>query len=639
MTMHSKRILLPGLLAAFLFLAGCERDESTLEPAPYPAHAEVFLDEFGPGVTFQAFLGSKLDALDVTVDEAYRGNKALVFVVPNEGDPLGGFAGGAFTSETGRDLSGFNALTFWAKASMPATLNEVGFGNDNTGTSRFVAWQSAVPVSTTWRKYILPIPLPEKLTAEKGLFFLAEGPENGSGYELYIDDLQYETLGTIAYPRPSIASSTRNVEIGDSFPVAGTQVSFDIVGTRQSINAMPGYFTFRSSDPSVATVDANGVITAVGLGQAQITARLGDIDADGAVNVSVGEPAEGPAVPAPAPTHPAASVVSLFSDAYTDVPVNTWSAEWDVAELEDVSVSGDNIKKYSQLSFAGIEFTTPTVDASEMTHFHMDVWTPDPTDDPSALLVKLVDFGADGVFGGGDDAEDELAFSAASTPALTSGGWVGIDIPLAVFANLTTRAHLAQLILSGSINTLYVDNVYFYSAGSGDSPTIPAPTPTLPASDVISLYSNAYSNVTVDTWSAEWDEADLADMTIAGDDVKKYTNVVFAGIEFIAQTIDATEMTHFHIDIWTPDPVPPSGGLRIKLVDFGADGSYQGGDDVEHELTFNSGSTPPVSSGMWISLDIPLTAFAGLTTRAHLAQLIISGDPNTIFIDNVYFHK
>lgn len=639
MTMHSKRVLLPGLLVTIFFFAGCDRDEGTLEPAPYPAHAEVFLDEFGPGVSFQAFLGSKLDALDVTVDETHRGNRALVFVVPNEGDPLGGFAGGAFTSETGRDLSGFNALTFWAKASMPATLNEVGFGNDNTGTSRFVAWQSGLPVSTTWRKYILPIPLPEKLTAEKGLFFLAEGPENGSGYELFIDDLQYETLGTIAHPRPSIASSTRNVELGDSLFVTGTQVSFDIVGARQTINAMPGYFTFQSSDPSVATVDANGVINAVGLGVAQITARLGDIDAEGVVNVSVGQPVEGPAVPASAPTRPAASVISLFSDAYNDVPVNTWSAEWDMAELEDVSVAGDNIKKYSQLSFAGIDFTTPTLDASDMTHFHMDVWTPDATDDPASLLVKLVDFGADGVFGGGDDAEDELAFSTASTPALTSNGWVGIDIPLAAFANLTTRAHLAQLILSGSVNTLYIDNIYFYSAASGDTPTIPAPAPTLPASDVISLYSNAFSNVTVDTWSAEWDEADLTDMTIADDDVKKYTNVVFAGIEFIAQTIDATEMTHFHIDIWTPDPVPSSGGLRIKLVDFGADGSYQGGDDVEHELTFNSASGPPVTSGTWISLDIPLTTFTGLTTRAHLAQLIISGDPNTIFIDNVYFHK
>lgn len=622
-----------------LISTGCERDESTLAPASYPVESEIFLDAFGPGVTFQAFQYSKLDALDVTVEETYRGKKALQFTVPNEGDADGGFAGGAFVSPQGRDLSGFNALTFWAKASMAATLNDVGFGNDNTGNSRFVAWKSALPISTVWRKYIIPIPDPAKLTAEGGLFFLAEGPEGGAGYQLYIDDLQFESLGTIAHPRPAIASRTLVGEIGDTFVIDGLEVSFDIGGARESVNAMPGYYTFTTSDPTVATVDADGVITAVGLGSATITAEVGGVEAEGIVSVSVGEAAEGPVVPAPTPTQPETSVISLYSDAYASVSVDTWSAEWDDAQVEDVQIAGDNVKKYSQLAFAGIEFTSRLIDATEMTHFHMDVWTPDPTDAAEALLIKLVDFGADGAFGGGDDTESELAFSAGSAPALTPNTWVGIDIPLSAFAQLGARAHLAQMIISGSVNTIYIDNIYFYSGAPATSPTTPAPTPTLPATDVISLFSNAYSGVTVDTWSAEWDDADIADLRIAGDDIKKYSNLVFAGIEFTSRTIDATEMTHFHIHVWTPDPVTSSGGLKIKLVDFGADGKYQGGDDVEHELTFNSSSTPAMRSGSWVSLDIPLSAFAGMTTRAHLAQLIISGDPNTVFIDNVYFHK
>jgi len=40
-----------------------------------------------------------------------------------------------------------------------------------------------------------------------------------------------------------------------------------------------------------------------------------------------------------------------------------------------------------------------------------------------------------------------------------------------------------------------------------------------------------------------------------------------------------------------------------------------------------------------VSLNIPLTNFQGLITKGHLAQLIISGDPNTVYIDNVLFHK
>ena len=105
------------------------------------------------------------------------------------------------------------------------------------------------------------------------------------------------------------------------------------------------------------------------------------------------------------------------------------------------------------------------------------------------------------------------------------------------------------------------------------------------------------------------------------------------GIETVANPIDATEMTHFHTDVWTADATE----IRIKLVDFGADGAYDGGDDVEHEITI---ANP--EQGTWISLDIPLSDFTGLTTTANIAQLIYAGQPAgsmTVFVDNVYFHK
>jgi hypothetical protein len=121
--------------------------------------------------------------------------------------------------------------------------------------------------------------------------------------------------------------------------------------------------------------------------------------------------------------------------------------------------------------------------------------------------------------------------------------------------------------------------------------------------------------------------------------MKKYTNLVFAGIEFTSAPINASTMTHFHMDVWTPDATDPPAAFRIKLVDFGADGAFGGGDDVEHEITLNSGTTPALVSGQWSRLEIPLSAFTGLTTREHLAQLILSGDPNTVYVDNVYFFR
>ena len=344
-----------------------------------------------------------------------------------------------------------------------------------------------------------------------------------------------------------------------------------------------------------------------------------------------------PTTPAPTPTHAADAVISLFSGPYTDAAVDTWSASWDQADVEDVVIESDTVKKYTNLVFAGVEFTSAPIDASAMTHFHFDMWTPDETVN-AAFKVKLVDFGADGAFAGGDDTEHEVTLTAASDPALATGKWVSYDLAFSDMTNLTAREHLAQLIISGDPNTVFVDNVYFYAPPPSE-PSAAAPTPTHHADSVISFFSDAYTDVTVDTWSASWDQADLEDVQIAGNATKKYTNLVFAGIEFTSSTVDATGMTHFHFDIWTPDPTAAPAAFRVKLVDFGADGAFSGGDDTEHEISLTASSDPALATGQWVSYDIPLSVFTALTAREHLAQLIISGDPNTVFVDNVYLHK
>ncbi len=335
-----------------------------------------------------------------------------------------------------------------------------------------------------------------------------------------------------------------------------------------------------------------------------------------------------PATAAPTPTRQAANVISLFSDAYTDVTVETWRTTWSAAALEDVSIEGNATKKYSSLDFVGIETVANKVDASEMTHLHLDVWSADFT----FFGVKLVDFGADGAFGGGDDAEHQVNFT---TPA--QGEWVSLDIPLSDFTGLTTRAHLAQYILVGQptgATTVFIDNVYFYKDVAGPTePETAAPTPTRQAANVISLFSDAYTDVTVDTWRTTWSAATLEDVSIEGNPTKKYSGLDFVGIETVANKIDATEMTHLHLDVWSANFT----FFGVKLVDFGADGAFGGGDDTEHQVNF---TTP--AQGEWVSLDIPLNDFTGLTARAHLAQYILVGQPTgatTVFVDNVYFFK
>lgn len=182
-------------------------------------------------------------------------------------------------------------------------------------------------------------------------------------------------------------------------------------------------------------------------------------------------------------------------------------------------------------------------------------------------------------------------------------------------------------------NVVYFDNITFseQGGGTGSEPEIAAPTPTLDAQYVISMFSDVYTDVPVDTWRTDWSDGLLTDVMIDGNPTKKYYSLNFVGIETVgANLIDATDMTHFHLDMWTPD----ANDFKVKLVDFGADGAYAGGDDTEHEITF---AAPTTES--WISYDIPLSDFTDLLNRDHLAQLIFVKAPlGTIFIDNVFFY-
>ena len=570
-----------------LLFTSCERDPNVLEPANYPDVPEVFIDGFSAGLNYAAFGGSKVTAFDVDNDVKYSGTSSMRIEVPDFEDPLGAYAGGTYFTSVGRDLSGYDALTFWAKASQPASIDVVGIGND-LEQSKNQATITGLAVNSNWKKYIIPIPDPSRFTEERGMFFYSEGPENNNGYTIWFDEVKFEKLGTIAHPKPYILNGQDQNTIGivgQTLTIGDIYVLFNMPdGTDQRVDVSPTYFTFSSSDESVATVNQNGQILVVGMGTAKVTAKFGSMDAIGSITVNVGDSPD----PAPIPTVPAANVISMFSNAYTNVPIDTWATGWlySTAILQEIQINGDDVKLYTDLNFNGIEFSSQTIDATQMTRFHMDIWTPDPTALPAAFKVLLVDFGANGVFDGGDDVSHELTFRANTNPALATKQWVQLDVPLSAFTGLTTKAHLAQLVISGDLPTVYVDNVYFYSTGGGTvtEPTAPAPAPTFPAGNVISLFSNTYPNVPVNTWSADWDQADVSDLKIAGNDVKKYSNLVFAGIEFTSQTIDATAMTNFFMDIWTPDPTALPAVFKIKLVDFGANGAFGGGDDVDMNL-------------------------------------------------------
>lgn len=335
---------------------------------------------------------------------------------------------------------------------------------------------------------------------------------------------------------------------------------------------------------------------------------------------------------ATAPTVDGSKVVSLFSDEYTDVTVDTWRTAWSNGDLTDTAIGSDNIKKYANLNFVGVETVgANVVDASTMMYVHIDVWVSNAT----TFRLKLVDFGADGNFQGGDDSEHEVVWDDPAT-----NQWISYHIPFTDFANLTAREHLAQYIFSAAPaggGVVYMDNFFFTTEASANpvaEPTTGASDPTEDEANVISLFSGVYTDVAVNTWRTDWSQAALEEVTIDGNDMKKYTGLDFVGVETVGDnSIDASGMDKIHLDFWTANATT----FRIKLVDFGADNAFGGGDDTEHEIAFDD-----PAQGSWVNKAINLSDFTGLTGKSNISQIIFSAVPAgnvVVYVDNVYFSK
>lgn len=466
------RTLQVAVAALAVVSAGCTQSPSLTDP-------QVFVGRYVDQTSYNPFaasLGSNV-VPDFTVcfpDTSIYcpdGGGTLRVVVPGPGDPANAFAGGTIKSDWPRDLSPYDAVTFWAKSTRAAPL-VIGLGSDMSVDPKYLA-ESAVGLTTEWTQYFLPIPLASKLTAEMGLFYFAAGADGSpaTGFTFWLANIQYVTVGTsIGGPFPVMPATCVRKGVGDgSFPAfrAGSMpVGFAVQDRIEVVGASNRYFTFTSSDPAVATVAPDGTVAVQGNGVATVTAQLGGVPAAGPLTVKVGGAETCPAlgVPteiAPTPTVPAENVISLFGTAYPARPVDSWHTSWsaccsDYAPATIATPSGAHpVKRYNLYPFNGVEFIGlgggNLIDASAMTWFHVDVWTPNGY----AFDVKLV-----------NDPTGFVSESTVRTYILETGVWTSLEIPMTAFRNLGGTSRLGQMLFlvpDGTSATFYVDNVYFHN--------------------------------------------------------------------------------------------------------------------------------------------------------------------------------
>ena len=172
-----------------------------------------------------------------------------------------------------------------------------------------------------------------------------------------------------------------------------------------------------------------------------------------------------------------------------------------------------------------------------------------------------------------------------------------------------------------------------YSAGTATTtllvsyppPAVAAPTPPARnATDYVSLYSDAYTNVTPIDWNPFWGQSTIpTEVQIAANPTRKYTNLNYQGVQF-GTPLNVASMSRLHLDIWTPNCT----AFELFLINTTPA-------TVEQKVTLN-----PTLSG-WNSFDIPLTSFS-LINLSSVAQFKMVGTPSgssVVYIDNIYFWK
>ncbi len=144
-------------------------------------------------------------------------------------------------------------------------------------------------------------------------------------------------------------------------------------------------------------------------------------------------------------------MISLYSDAYTNVSSN-FDAGWCGANsVSEISVAGNATTAFLGNNCQGIVLDAG-IDASAFTNLHVDIYIEAGTDLTSSVFnLKFVNQP------GG--AALEMNLNVASSPALVAGQWLSVDLTV----DLTNYTGFKEFGITSNLNNkVWYDNLYAY---------------------------------------------------------------------------------------------------------------------------------------------------------------------------------
>lgn len=183
-----------------------------------------------------------------------------------------------------------------------------------------------------------------------------------------------------------------------------------------------------------------------------------------------------PQTAAPVPTHDAALVQALYSDAYTISPTWSYKENWgDATVYEQKNIDGDNYAYYTSFNWLGWAAATP-IFIQHMEYMHIDIWA---ANDGKVKLTPI--YGGPGLTT--DDGKGVFV-------DLVAQQWNHFDIPVADFKGLDLTSIFQMKFSDGNpeLTTFAVDNLYFYRTSALEDSIAPTNiTATLKEADYFSV--------------------------------------------------------------------------------------------------------------------------------------------------------
>jgi hypothetical protein len=333
-------------------------------------------------------------------------------------------------------------LDIWVESSDEAVYKVTPIGGGET----------LVNITTTpgsWSSVDIP------LTSFTGVNFSAVNQmkfAGGIGNNIYLDNIYFwkEPIATGA----DASLSDLAIE-GETVTGFGANTNYKVALT-EGTTTVPQITSATTTDTNATSVITQA--TAIpGDATVVVTAANGTTTETYTVSFFIGKPAGAPATP----TQDAADVISVYSDAYTDIATNYnpgWGQSGSVTTDYDAG-DNNNILLYSNFNYQGTDL--PPTDMTSMNFLHIDIWVAEN----ETRVVKA------SPIGGG-----ETLVVITTTP----GSWNSVDIPLSSFTSVNFSA-VGGMKFDGQFasdgaqadiairSDIYLDNIYFYNDGSTDT--------------------------------------------------------------------------------------------------------------------------------------------------------------------------